>query len=229
MAKGRTILVTGGNRGIGLAIVKELAKNEDDRILMGCREMEVGKEIIKKLSGEIYPVEVNLSHKKTLKEDIKKIQKLYGDVSVLINNAGILTEGRFLEISDKDLEESMQVNVFGALELIKTFAPSMIKNKYGRIVNISSGWGSFSDGLTGPFSYSLSKATLNALTLTISNDLPKSVKINSMCPGWVKTRMGGEGATRSPQKGAETAVWLANLPEDGPSGQFFRDMKPISW
>jgi NAD(P)-dependent dehydrogenase (short-subunit alcohol dehydrogenase family) len=105
----------------------------------------------------------------------------------------------------------------------------MIKRDYGRIVNISSGWGSFSDGLTGPFSYSYSKACLNAFTVTAAKNLPKNIKINSMCPGWVKTRMGGDTAPRTPEQGAETAIWLANADEDSATGQFFRDKKMIPW
>ncbi len=105
----------------------------------------------------------------------------------------------------------------------------MIKRGYGRIVNISSGWGSFGEGLTGPISYSVSKAALNALTKNISKDLPANVLINSMCPGWVKTRMGGSAAPRTPAEGARTAVWLVTLPENGPNGGFFRDQKSIPW
>jgi NAD(P)-dependent dehydrogenase (short-subunit alcohol dehydrogenase family) len=105
----------------------------------------------------------------------------------------------------------------------------MITRGFGRIVNLSSGWGAFAEGLTGPAAYSVSKAALNALTLSLSKDLPQNVKVNSMCPGWVRTRMGGSGASLSPEEGADTAIWLATLPEDGPNGGFFRRRKPINW
>ena len=105
----------------------------------------------------------------------------------------------------------------------------MIQRGYGRIVNVSSGWGSFAEGLTGPAAYSITKAALNALTVTLARELPPNVKVNSICPGWVRTRMGGSEATRSPEEGAETALWLATLPEDGPSGGFYRDNNLINW
>ncbi len=96
-------------------------------------------------------------------------------------------------------------------------------------MNVSSGWGSFEEGLTGPTAYSVSKAALNALTLGLAHHLGRNVKINAVCPGWVRTRMGGAAAERSPEQGADTPVWLATLPDDGPTGGFFRDRRPIQW
>jgi len=100
---------------------------------------------------------------------------------------------------------------------------------YGRIVNVSSGWGSFAEGMGGPGLYGVTKAALNALTVRLAKELPSTVKVNAMCPGWVRTRMGGQSATRSPDEGADTAIWLATLSDDGPTGGFFRDRKPIEW
>ena len=117
----------------------------------------------------------------------------------------------------------------GPLRLTRSLAPNMIARGYGRIVNLSSGWGSFAEGMGGPGMYGVTKAALNALTVRLVQELPSAVKVNAMCPGWVRTRMGGEGATRSPDEGADTAVWLATLPDDGPTGGFFRDREPIEW
>jgi NAD(P)-dependent dehydrogenase (short-subunit alcohol dehydrogenase family) len=225
---GRTILVTGGNRGIGLAIVKGLAQNLQDVILLGTRDLDNIKEL-GALEKNIVPVKLDLTSEKSLGQDLNHILSKYPSVSVLINNAGVLKEGNLDKSSLYDLEASLQVHVLAPSQLIKCLLPQMKKNHYGRIVNISSGWGAFSDGLTGPFSYSVSKAALNAMTLSLSHELPQNIKVNSMCPGWVKTRMGGEDAPRTPQRGAETALWLANLPDDGPSGKFFRDKKVIDW
>jgi NAD(P)-dependent dehydrogenase (short-subunit alcohol dehydrogenase family) len=112
---------------------------------------------------------------------------------------------------------------------IRSLVPSMIASGYGRIVNVSSGWGSFAEGMGGPGAYGVTKAALNALTVRLAKELPSTVKVNAMCPGWVRTRMGGPSATRSPEEGADTAVWLSTLPEDGPTGGFFRDREPIEW
>lgn len=117
----------------------------------------------------------------------------------------------------------------GPYYLIRATVPGMKERGWGRIVNLSSGWGSFNEGLGGPNGYGLTKAALNAMTLTLARELPTCIKINTMCPGWVRTRMGGAGATLTPEQGADTAIWLALLPESGPSGGFFRDRKAISW
>lgn len=225
----RTTLVTGGNRGIGLAIVKELAKDSANKVLMGSRLVENGLNEAAKLEGNIHVVELDLSTPQGLERHIQKIMEDHPQIDVLINNAALLNEEKALTIDEKSFNETVQVNLLAAYQLIRKIAPTMIENKYGRIVNISSGWGAFSDGLSGPFSYSLTKASLNALTLTLSQELPSYVKVNSMCPGWVRTRMGGMMATRSPEQGAETAIWLANLDDDAPSGLFFRDKDAIAW
>ena len=107
--------------------------------------------------------------------------------------------------------------------------PGMKSRNYGRVVNLSSGWGAFSEGLAGPGAYGVAKAALNALTVSAARALPANVKVNAMCPGWVRTRMGGMTATRSPEEGADTAIWLATLDNDGPTGGFFRDRAPIDW
>lgn len=225
----RKILVTGANRGIGLAIVKQLSENADDTIILGCRNIELGKAELTNLPTNVRVEKVDLNDRETLGHDIKTIIDNYGHIDVLINNAGVLFEGNFSDSTFEQLEQSIFVNCYGPYLLAKAVLPKMKKNNYGRIVNISSQWGAFSDGLNGPFSYSVSKATLNAMTLTMAKEISGNIKINSMCPGWVKTRMGGESASRSPMQGAETAVWLANLDESGPSGLFFRDKVQIEW
>jgi NAD(P)-dependent dehydrogenase (short-subunit alcohol dehydrogenase family) len=147
----------------------------------------------------------------------------------LVNNAGVLHEKPILDLTDAEIGDSIAVHLTGLLRLIRALAPKMIAKRYGRIVNLSSGWGSFAEGMGGPGLYGVTKAALNALTLRLAKELPPVVKVNAMCPGWVRTRMGGEGATRSPDEGANTAVWLATLPDDGPTGGFFRDREPIEW
>jgi NAD(P)-dependent dehydrogenase (short-subunit alcohol dehydrogenase family) len=221
----RNILVTGGNRGIGRAIV-ELMAESDDQIILGCRNPDEVKDISK---SNITIQKLDLSSDQSILKSCNEIKNKFQHLDCLINNAGVLIEEPFLEVTTENFEYTYQVNVKAPYLLTKFFIPEMIKRDYGRIVNISSGWGSFSDGLTGPFSYSYSKACLNAFTVTAAKNLPKNIKINSMCPGWVKTRMGGDTAPRTPEQGAETAIWLANADEDSATGQFFRDKKMIPW
>jgi NAD(P)-dependent dehydrogenase (short-subunit alcohol dehydrogenase family) len=126
------------------------------------------------------------------------------------------------------LRESMEANVYGPLQLCQTLIPLM--QGCGRVVNVSSGMGQLSDMNGCCPGYRLSKTSLNALTRIFADELKGTqVKVNSVCPGWVRTDMGGPGATLSVEQGAETIVWLATLPEDGPSGGFFRNKQPIPW
>lgn len=225
----RNILVTGGNRGIGLAAVAELAINPDNHLLLGSRDLAQGQKAARNIEGQVTAVQMRLSNPADLKADIDSLLAAHGRVDVLINNAGVLHEGSSLDTSAEHMADAMQVNTLAPIRLIQATLPGMAANGYGRIVNVSSGWGAFAEGLAGPFSYSVSKAAINAVTLTVNRDLPPHIKINSMCPGWVNTRMGGMAAPRSPAEGAATICWLADLPADGPSGVFFRDNKPINW
>jgi NAD(P)-dependent dehydrogenase (short-subunit alcohol dehydrogenase family) len=222
-------LVTGANRGIGLAIAAGLAKYPDIQVLLGSRTPGDGKKAAAGIQGNVAAVALNLSDQAQLKNQYAAIVAAHGEVDILVNNAGVLEDGSLLEVSDEKFQFSLRVNFLAAFDLIRLAAPGMVKRGYGRIVNVSSGWGSFAEGLTGPAAYSVSKAALNALTLSLSRNLPQNVKANSMCPGWVRTRMGGEAASRSPEEGADTAIWLATLPENGPNGGFFRDRKATDW
>lgn len=225
----RTALVTGANRGIGKAAVELLAENSHDTILLGSRDLKAGKQVADNLPSNVIAVHLDLSTPETVRHCMSQILQAHPNIDVLVNNAGVLHYGDIESVSESDFLTSMQVNTLAPYALLKAVLPSMKRRGYGRIVNVSSGWGSIDDGLTGPFAYAVSKASLNALTLSVSQGLPRNIKINAMCPGWVRTRMGGMGATRSTAKGAETIVWLVNIDERGPSGQFFRDCKVISW
>lgn len=148
---------------------------------------------------------------------------------MLVNNAGILPDGTLLDMPWADVGASFAVNVMGPLRLARGLGPAMARRGYGRIVNVSSGWGSFAEGLERPGVYGVTKAALNALTVRLASELPGAVKVNAMCPGWVRTRMGGAGAPRAPEEAADTAYWLGTLADDGPSGGFFRDRRLIAW
>lgn len=227
----RTALVTGANRGIGLAIARQLAELGHS-VLLGSRDRNAGEAAaapLRKLGLDVTPIHLDLNEVGTIDSALNGIHKSGGTVHVLVNNAGVLHERPLLELSDAEIAESVAVHLTSPIRLIRSLVPNMLAGGYGRIVNVSSGWGSFAEGMGGPGDYGITKAALNALTVRLSKEVPASVKVNAMCPGWVRTRMGGEGATRSPEEGADTAVWLATLPDDGPTGGFFRDRKPIDW
>lgn len=227
----RTAFVTGANRGLGLAIARQLAEL-DHAVLLGSRDPGTGEEAAESLRRDrldVTAIRLDLNDSASIAESIGAIERSGQRVDVLINNAGVLLEKPLLEHTDAEIDESVAVHLTGPLRLIRAFVPGMVAGGFGRIVNISSDWGSFADGLGGPGIYAVTKAAMNALTVQLAKELPAAIKINAMNPGWVRTRMGGKDATRSPKEGADTAIWLATLPEDGPSGGFFEDRKPIEW
>jgi len=227
----RTALVTGANRGIGLAIARQLAER-GNAVLLGSRDPDAGEqaaESLRRLGLDAAVVRIDLNVPSTIDAAVSDIRKSGRTVDVLVNNAGVLQEKPLLELTDAQIAESIAAHVTGPIRLVRSLVPDMIARGYGRIVNVSSGWGSFAEGMGGPGAYGVTKAALNALTVRLSKELPPTIKVNAMCPGWVRTRMGGAGATRTPDEGADTAVWLGTLPDDGPTGGFFRDRKPIAW
>jgi NAD(P)-dependent dehydrogenase (short-subunit alcohol dehydrogenase family) len=227
----RTVLVTGANRGIGLAIARQLAEL-GDLVLLGSRDLKAGEdaaESLRRLGLEVAPVHMDLTVEATIDAAIKDIDNSGRQVDTLVNNAGVLHEKPLLELTDSEIEDSIAVHLTGPLRLSRLLMPAMVARGYGRIVNVSSDWGSFAKGIGGPGLYGVTKAALNALTVRLANELPSAVKVNAMCPGWVRTRMGGHGATRTADEAADTAVWLATLPDHGPTGGFFHDRKPIEW
>jgi NAD(P)-dependent dehydrogenase (short-subunit alcohol dehydrogenase family) len=154
----------------------------------------------------------------------------------LVNNAGILIDRDDVTASNADLETvkvTLETNLMGAWRMCQAFIPLMKKNGYGRIVNVSSGAGEFEymakSGGYWP-AYSVSKASLNALTVMLASELKRSnILVNAVCPGWVRTDMGGSNAPRSVEDGAATPVWLATLPDGGPTGHNYYDKERISW
>ncbi|MEM8632250.1 MAG: SDR family NAD(P)-dependent oxidoreductase [Pseudomonadota bacterium] len=214
----RRAFVTGGNRGIGRAIAAGLSEAGCD-VVIGIRDMSSADYLKQALGVEV--VACDLASAAPL-PDVTR------EVDILINNAGVLYDAPLFSDAARFVE-TLSVMVEGPYRLMQAALPGMAERSYGRIVNLSSGWGSFAEGLGGPGAYGVAKAGLNALTLAASRQAPAGVKINAMCPGWVRTRMGGASATRSPEEGAETAIWLATLGDDGPNGGFFRDRKPVPW
>lgn len=217
----RRALVTGGNRGIGRAIAAGLAERGLDVVVAARRGAEA-----EAAAAEIGCAWVALDLDRP--DSFAAALAAAGDLDVLVNNAGVLWDRPMID-HPEDFRQSMQVMVHAPYALIRALAPGMADCGYGRIVNLSSGWGSFAEGLGGPGAYGVAKAALNALTLALSREVSSDIKINAVCPGWVRTRMGGPSANLSPEEGARTAIWLATLPGDGPTGGFFRREREIPW
>jgi len=227
----RTVLVTGGNRGIGFAACRALAK-AGLRVVLTARRQEDAVAAARELQQEKLDVvgeELDLADEKSVHACAARLEKSGRPIDVLVNNGAVLFEGDVLSTPSDKFRTSVEINLLGALWCCRAFVPAMVARKYGRVVNVSSGWGSFAEGLTGPASYSITKAALNALTLSLARSTAGDVKVNACSPGWVRTRMGGAGADRSPEEGAEVIVWLATLPSDGPDGGFFRDRETVAW
>lgn len=216
-----TALVTGANRGIGRAIVAGL-KARGCAVTLAARDPDKGRRAASDLGVTF--AHIDLTDPDTFFATFTRT----GGYDILVNNAGLLNDVSLLS-PKSDFDLAMEVMVAAPIDLIRLNLPHWKATGWGRIVNMSSGWGAHADGLGGPGAYGVAKASLNALTRALVRDLPAGVKINACCPGWVHTRMGGPSAPLSPEEGADTPIWLALLPDDGPTGGFFRRREPIAW
>lgn len=232
---GRIALVTGGNRGIGHEICRQLAL-QGLGVVLTARDTGKGKSAVKALQDEGLDVEfhrLDVASCRSIRACVAAVAERRGRIDVLVNNAGVLADprgSRFLDSKLDTYRDTLETNLFGPLQLAQAVVPLMKAKRYGRIVNVSSGLGQLSEMGVGTPAYRISKTALNALTGILAAEFKENnILVNSMSPGWVRTRMGGEGASRTPQEGADTAVWLATLANDGPTGGFFKDRKPIPW
>lgn len=231
----RVAVVTGANRGIGFEIARQLAK-QGLTVVLTSRDEKLGQEAAAKLQNEKLNVRyhvLDVTNPQSVNQLAKFMDEQFHRCDVLVNNAGIFPDkdgASFFNSKIETIREAMETNVYGPILLCQALVPLMKKNRYGRIVNMSSGMGQLTDMNGGSPGYRISKASINAVTRILNDELlGENILVNSMCPGWVKTRMGGAGATRSTEQGADTAVWLATLPDDGPRGGFFRDRKAFAW
>lgn len=231
----RIAIVTGGNRGIGLEICRQLAVRSKIRVLLTARNVSAGKEAAAQLKDEGGDVQfhaLEVTDQNSVRRLVKYVADHHGRADILVNNAGVyLDSGHTLEQIDVGLvRQTFETNFFGPLRLCQALLPLMKRHNYGRIVNLSSGMGSLTKMGGGAAGYRTSKAALNALTRVLAAELAgTNILINSVNPGWVRTDMGGAHAARTVAEGADTAVWLATLPDDGPTGGFFRDREPVPW
>jgi NAD(P)-dependent dehydrogenase (short-subunit alcohol dehydrogenase family) len=233
-SKPRVAVVTGANRGIGFEVCRQLA-GRGIHVILTSRDEGKGTAACQKLKGHGLDVryhQLDVTDAASIHRLETFIQEEYGRLDILINNAGVGLDDQasVFKMRLDILDATLRTNFYGPLLLCQAFVPLMKRNKYGRIVNVSSGLGQLDSLGSGYPAYELSKAALNALTLSMARELRgTNVLVNAMCPGWVRTDMGGWHAPRSVEEGADTVVWLATLPDGGPQGGFFRDRQPIPW
>jgi NAD(P)-dependent dehydrogenase (short-subunit alcohol dehydrogenase family) len=228
-------VVTGGNKGIGFEICRQLAQMEVN-VVLTARDETRGLRAVEALQGQrlnvvFHPLDVSDDTSVRALRDY--MTRTHGRCDILVNNAGISLRGSgrsVLTTALEDVAATLDTNFYGPLRMCQALVPLMQKRRYGRVVNLSSGMGQLAEMEDGWAAYRVSKTALNALTRMVASAADgEGILVNSVCPGWVRTDMGGPSASRSVRKGAETAVWLATLPDDGPSGGFFRDREPIPW
>ena len=236
----KTALITGANRGIGFEVSKQLAQ-QGFKVYMGCRDELKGVAAAKALCSQELDVEfVHFDVTKTagIRSVISKLKENGESLDVLINNAGVFLESdgptdsstsSLFKVDPVIILKTIETNTMGPLKLIQSLVPMMKESGKGRVINISSGMGQLT-GMGGHWpGYRMSKTALNAITCILDAELQETdILVNSVCPGWVRTDMGGSLASRSVEEGAETIVWLATA-NDIPRGKLLRDKEVIPW
>jgi len=226
-------LVTGANKGIGREVARQLAR-KGFHVFVGARNRAAGCQAADEIAregGKATFLELDVASHASVTAAARQFEKIADHLDVLVNNAGIIVDGddSILEISDDQMQKTFETNTLGALRVTRAFLPFLKKSKTPRIINVSSGGGQLTGGADGwAPAYCVSKTALNGMTSQLAAALPKFA-INSVCPGWVRTDMGGQGATRSVEKGADTIVWLAGEAPQNLTGKFLRDRKEIPW
>lgn len=234
MTDSKVALVTGANRGIGLEVVHQLARL-GMTVILGSRDGEKGERAAKSFTDEglkIIPVQLDVADQKSI-DDLKRwTEERFNRLDVLVNNAAILYDS-WQRAGSADLQvvrEAFETNTLGSWRMCNAFIPLLRRSRHGRIVNVSSESGSLASMGGETPAYSVSKVALNALTRMLAEELRGDrILVNSVCPGWVATDMGGPNAPRSVEAGAASVIWAATLPDNGPTGGFFRDGKPLPW
>jgi NAD(P)-dependent dehydrogenase (short-subunit alcohol dehydrogenase family) len=232
MRNQKTALVTGANKGIGFEIVRELARL-GLRVFLGARNAKAGRAAAEKLQsdGDVVFLEIDVSEETSIRAAAEEFSRQSDRLDVLVNNAGILLDdGKdALAITSEVFENTLRTNTLGPWLVAQAFVPLLKKSRAPRIVNVSSGSGQLDGGADGwAPCYSVSKTALNGVTVQLAAALPKFA-VNSVCPGWVRTDMGGDNATRSVAEGAATIVWLAIEAPQDLTGKFVKDRKIIPW
>jgi NAD(P)-dependent dehydrogenase (short-subunit alcohol dehydrogenase family) len=223
---GRVALVTGANRGIGLEVCRQLAQRGYS-VVLGARDAAKGKRAARQLGGDITAVQLDVADPESVRDAVGGL----GRLDAVVNNAAILydTWQRGVDADLDQVREALETNLLGAWRVVQAALPLLRRSPAGRIVNVSSGAGALTDMGGGTPAYRTSKAALNALTRILAAELRGDrILVNAICPGWVATDMGGAGG-RPVSQGAAGIVWAVELPDDGPTGGFFRDGRAIAW
>ncbi|WP_328875274.1 SDR family oxidoreductase [Streptomyces sp. NBC_00287] len=225
-------VVTGGNRGIGLEVVRQLAER-GYRVVLGARDEAKGRAAAARVDpgGErVSAVRLDVSDDASVTAMAAWVTERLGRTDVVVNNAAILydTWARARSADLDEVQRALDTNLFGAWRVTQALLPLLERSPHPRVVNVSSEEGSLAGMRGGTPAYSVSKAALNALTRLLAGELgPQRVLVNAVCPGWTDTDMGRGG--RPVPEGAAGVVWAATLPDDGPTGGFFRDGRPVPW
>jgi NAD(P)-dependent dehydrogenase (short-subunit alcohol dehydrogenase family) len=231
---GKRVLVTGGNKGIGFAICKGLLAAGFE-VILAARSLDKAQEAAERLQlddSQVRVVELDVTDDNSIRRAVERLSQDITHLDVLVNNAGIYPdEGvNILTISRDLLNRAMNTNAFGPIQVTQAFLPLLEKAPAARVINVSSGYGEISGLSADVPSYCLSKLALNGATIMLADALrSQGIAVYAMCPGWVRTDMGGTSAPRSPEQGADTAIWLATEASPNLSGKFFRDRKEISY
>lgn len=228
----RIALVTGANKGIGFEVAWQLAR-KNFRVFLGARNEKAGLTAVEKLKGEgeVAFLKIDVASAESIARAAEELSHQADHLDVLINNAGILLDEdkEIMKVSAETFEKTLHTNTLGPLLVAQAFVSLLTKSDAPRIVNVSSGGGQLADGADGwAPAYCISKTALNGVTSQLAVALPKFA-VNSVCPGWVRTDMGGANATRSVQEGASGVVWLAADAPQKETGKFWRDRKVIPW
>jgi NAD(P)-dependent dehydrogenase (short-subunit alcohol dehydrogenase family) len=230
MENRRVALVSGANRDIGREVVRKLAERGITAIL-GSRDEERGRAAAEGIDGEVHVRRLDVTDEKGI-QNLARSKKSSDDSTSWSTTPGVsIDRGQRGVDADLDVvKETLEMNLFGAWRLCEAFVPLMQRGGYGRLVNVSSGMGALEEMGGGSPAYRVSKSALNALTRILASELRGSgILVNAVCPGWVRTDMGGSSASRPVEEGADTLVWAATLPNNGPTGGFFRNRRSIPW
>jgi NAD(P)-dependent dehydrogenase (short-subunit alcohol dehydrogenase family) len=232
--EGRVALVTGAYRGIGLEVSRQLARRGFE-VILTARDPAKAEAAADELKGQglqAVPLQLEVTDGGSVEEAARFVSERFGRLDVLVNNAAILYDSwqRAAEADLDTVREAFETNTLGPWRVTQALLPLLSRSEHPRVVNVSSESGSLASMGGGTPAYSVSKAALNVLTRKLADELRSSrVLVNSVCPGWVATEMGGPNAPRTVEEGAASVMWAVTLPDKGPTGGFFRDGEPLPW